>query len=136
MAGQSVRSAQGLRRGGMPRREAPMSRLTRPRSLVLLVVALCASPLLAQPAEGPADQDYVRSRNFPLPFDLAPGDKPQMQQVKLYVKKPEPGAQWEVHATASPAQMQYNARTQTEVGSFDVRLDRDGIHLFAVMVVY
>src|SRR5262245_17122370 len=104
------------------------------RRLAFLGLVLCAGPAFAQPADVPAEAGYYRSRSFSLPFLLERNKKAQVQQVKLYVKL-EPSSQWELHASGSPDQTRYDASTGSEVGSFDVRLDRDGVYSFAVMTV-
>jgi hypothetical protein len=101
----------------------------------LLALALSAVPSFAQNGDIPPEKGFRRSRVFTMPFSLPSADKQRTQQIKLFVK-PEPGGEWQVHATASPAQLRYDARSGLEVGEFDVRLDRDGVYNFAVMTVF
>src|SRR5205823_3625388 len=104
-------------------------------ALALLVLALCAGPALAQGPEVPAENGFIRGRTFQMPFTLPQDDKAKTQQVKLFVK-PEHGGDWQLQATASPAQLRLDAANRLWVGSFDVRVDQDGVYNLAVMTVY
>src|SRR5262249_4743052 len=121
------------RQGGKPTMSA--LQFARRGPLALLLLALCLTPALAQNGDIPPEKGFRRSRVFTMPFSLPSADKQRTQQIKLFVK-PEPGGEWQVHATASPAQLRYDARSGLEVGEFDVRLDRDGLFNFAVMTVF
>ncbi len=103
--------------------------------------ALCLAAFLAafstevRAQTPPADGLTMNRRSFDLPFYLAASEVPRVREVLLYVK-PDQGGDWRLHATAVPSQMRYDGRTGNQVGGFDIRLDRDGTFLFAIMTVY
>ncbi|MCX7701402.1 MAG: hypothetical protein N2039_11030, partial [Gemmataceae bacterium] len=105
--------------------------------VLLLLAGARSSPALAQaqPTSFPAERGFIRSRSFQMPFNLPPGDVTKVQSVKLYVR-PANSRDWQLHATASPAQTRYDPASRQQVGSFDVRLDQDGAYEFAIMTVF
>lgn len=100
--------------------------------LILCALVLSVHSVLAQP---PADRTFVNQRTFGMPFTLAPADRANITAMKLYIRS-EPGGEWQLHATASPAETTYDAAHQTQVGNFPVRIDRDGTYSFAIMTVF
>ncbi len=89
----------------------------------------------AQAPAVPAERGFIRSRNFQMPFNLPPGDVTKVQSVKLYVRSAA-SREWQLHATATTAQTRYDPVSRQQVGSFDVRLDQDGVYEFAIMTVF
>lgn len=107
-----------------------------PRPRIALRSAFAALTLLASLAHAqPTDRDYYRRRAFDMPFHLGPKDIANTQQLKLYIK-PEQGGAWELHATVSPAQTQYDPATQSQIGRFEVLAPSDGTFQFAIMQVF
>jgi hypothetical protein len=102
----------------------------------LLVAAWSLSTgALAQVPNVPAERGFIRSRSFQMPFNLPPGDITRVQSVKLYVR-PTNSRDWQLHATATPAQTRYDPASRQQVGTFDVRLDHDGVYEFGIMTVF
>jgi hypothetical protein len=113
---------------------SPLASL-RFRPIALLVLALCTGSAFGQFNDVPSENGFIRGRTFQMPFTLPPDDRNRTQQIKLFVK-PENGGDWQLQATAAPAQLRYDAQTRLWVGNFDVRVDQDGTYNLAVMTVY
>lgn len=114
----------------------PLLSAFRHGGLALLVWILgVAAPALAQSSSLPAERGFIRARAFQMPFNLPPGDMTKVQSVKLYVR-PASGREWQLHATATPAQTRYDPASRQQVGIFEVRLDQDGSYEFGIMTVF
>lgn len=101
--------------------------------LFLLGVAL---PVRAQlPNEPDPTAKHSRARAFKMPFHFPAADQDRVQSLKLYVAPPG-GRDWQLHATATPAQARAVAGNGMLQGNFDIRLERDGAYDFAIMTVY
>lgn len=116
------------KRGGhvTPRwgRERPTAGIGRGLALALALAVVAPGPTATSAA--PASRSpkattvYHKSRNFRIPFNIDPADRPRLKEVQLWVSE-DSGSHWEPRS-----------RTTPDRPSFTFRSARDGEYWFAV----
>lgn len=111
------------------------SGISRAAAGLMLFCLLDSINPIAHAQVPPPDRGFVRKHAFDMPFTVDPDKRGGIRELKLYVR-PEPGRDWELQATATPAKTTYHAPSRLYVGNFDIRVERDGTYAIAMMTVF